>query len=95
MLEEEDVVGGGRWGRESRMWLIWHMCLCTFAQHGLEETGNNLYVFHVPINCETNSVTHLIFLEIIYMTFSSCMLKTSQTEQMSHISNSVECRNEV
>lgn len=42
---------------------MWHMCLCTFAQQGLEETGNNLFVFHVLINCETNSVTRLIFLK--------------------------------
>lgn len=95
MLEEKDVVGGGWWGRESRMWLMWHMCLCTLAQQGLGETGNNSFVFHVPINCETNSVTHLFFFLIVYMIFSSYMLKTSQTEQMSHISIFAECGKEV
>lgn len=94
MLEEEDVVGGGWWGRERRMRLMWHTCLCTFGQQGLEETGNNLFVFCVPINCETNSVTQLTFFEIIYMVFSSHMLKTSLTEQMSHISVFVECGKE-
>lgn len=83
---EEGEVGCGPCG---------HMCLCTFAQQGLEETGNNSFMFHVPINCETNSVTHLILFEIICMIFSSYVLKTSQTEQVSCISIFVECGKEV
>lgn len=29
---------------------------CSLAQGRLENTGNNFFVFHVVINCETNSV---------------------------------------
>ena len=68
--------------------------MCILAQGGLEDTGNNFFVFHVPINCENNSVKCFIFL-ISYMIFSRYRLKSSQREQISRISIFAECGTEV
>lgn len=71
-----------------------NLVMCTLAQGGLEDTGNNFFVFHVPINNETNSVKCFFFL-INYMIFSRYRLKRSQREQISRISIFVECGKEL